>query len=260
MNYNYHTHTYLCSHATGTVEEYIEKAIAGGIKFMGFSDHIPHIDKNGTEEFYRVPCSKAEEYVNKISDMREKYKNEIELSIGFESEYYPDAFDDMLSRAISVGAEYLILGAHFLAEASAYTMMPTDSVDFLKEYVLNVTTAIKSGVFTYVAHPDILRFTGDDFAYCEQMRKICKASYEYNVPLEINFLGIRDRRNYPNENFWQIAGEEKSPVTFGFDAHTAEDACDLNSKDKAEEIVKKYNLNYIGKPELVKIKKHKVII
>ena len=41
MDYNLHTHTYRCSHATGTEREYIEAAISAGIKIMGFSDHIP---------------------------------------------------------------------------------------------------------------------------------------------------------------------------------------------------------------------------
>ena len=78
-------------------------------------------------------------------------------------------------------------------------------------------------------------------------------SREKNVPLEINFLGIRGGRHYPNEIFWEMAGEEKSPVTFGFDAHNTEGACDRESLSTAENLVNKYNLNYIGKPEIVNI-------
>lgn len=256
MNYNYHTHTYLCGHASGTFVEYIEKAISGGIEYMGFSDHIPHINKDGTQAGYRVPYSKAKEYVTELSALREKYRDKIEISIGFESEYYPDVFSNMVNCATSFGGEYLILGQHFLDESNPISAITsTDSPDFLEKYVLNVTEAIKSKVFTYVAHPDMLNFTGDKDVYCEQMRKICRASLEYNIPLEINFLGIRDNRNYPNEVFWEVAGQEKSPVTFGFDAHTVDSACDRESKKKAEEIVKKYNLNYIGKPEIIKLKK-----
>lgn len=255
MNYNYHTHTYLCGHASGTLDEYIEKAILGGIEFMGFSDHIPHINKDGTQASYRVPYTRAKEYVMEISSLREKYRDKIEISIGFESEYYPEVFSDMVKDAVSLGGEYLILGQHFLDESNPVSAItPTDSLEYLEKYAQNVTEAIKSKVFTYVAHPDMLNFMGDKGVYCEQMRKICKASYEHNIPLEINFLGIRGNRNYPNEIFWEVAGQEKSPVTFGFDAHTVDDACDRGSKKKAEEIVKKYELNYIGKPELIKLK------
>ena len=129
----------------------------------------------------------------------------------------------------------------------------TDDVDALKRYVDSVICAMKTKAFTYVAHPDIFQFIGDSDAYKKEMRKLCRASTELDVVLEINFLGIRDNRNYPDEAFWQIAGEEKSPVTFGFDAHDAMAAFDGESLKKAEELVKKYNLNYIGKPNLVSI-------
>lgn len=257
MNYNYHTHTYMCGHASGTLVEYVEKAIEGGIEYMGFSDHIPHIGKNGKESSFRVPYDKTNEYISNISALREVYKEKIEISIGFESEYYPDVFTDMVHYAMNAGCEYLILGPHFIQEEQTdkeHTINPTDSVEFLQQYVSNVISAIESGVFTYVAHPDILRFTGDDSVYREQMRKLCKASYKNNIPLEINFLGIRGNRCYPNELFWQLAGEEKSPVTFGFDAHTIDSACDKKSQIKAQEIVNKNNLNYIGKPEIIRLK------
>ena len=40
---NYHTHTYRCGHASMAPErEYVEKAIASGIKILGFSDHTPY--------------------------------------------------------------------------------------------------------------------------------------------------------------------------------------------------------------------------
>lgn len=86
------------------------------------------------------------------------------------------------------------------------------------------------------------------------MEKICRASKEYNIPVEINFLGIRENRRYPNPWFWEIAGKLGCPVTFGLDAHEAEAAYDGASLVKAKELVKKYNLNYIGRPKLLPLK------
>ncbi len=257
MTYNYHSHTYLCNHALGTPEEYILCAIDGGITHMGFSDHIPFVCGNGKESRYRVSTSDVCEYFSILNNLREKYKSQIDIKIGFEMEYYPKDFDRMLKSAIDYGAEYLILGEHFYCDESVcphYAVDPIDHEDILDEHVNCVVAAIKTGVFTYVAHPDILNFTVDKDVYREKMRKICVASREYDIPLEINFLGMRRGKNYPNEDFWCIAGEEHSPVTFGFDAHDVWEACDFYSLVKAQELVEKYNLNYIGMPKLKKIR------
>lgn len=254
MNYNYHAHTTRCGHAAGTEEEYILRAIQNGVTHMGFSDHAPYIFPDGYESYYRVPTAQVEDYFSVLGALREKYRNQIDLKIGFEMEYYPSHFRAMLDRAISWGCEYLILGQHFIGEEhpnGTYTGAVNESEDDLREYVSCVISAMESGVFTYVAHPDIFRFQGSDDAYRREMRKLCRAAREHNVPLEINFLGIRDGRNYPHEPFWAIAGEEQSPVTFGFDSHDAPAAYDGESLARAEELVRKYRLNYIGRPELI---------
>ena len=59
---NYHTHTSRCRHATGTDEEYIQKAIAEGVKILGFSDNTRtnmllldgHVTNVGAAEFGSV--------------------------------------------------------------------------------------------------------------------------------------------------------------------------------------------------------------
>ena len=253
MDYNYHTHTIRCHHASGAEEEYLLRAIEGGVKYMGFSDHFPFAFPDGYEGVSRVPVSEAKEYISELQKLRKKYKGKINIKIGFEMEYYPTYFKSMLNKAIEYGAEYLILGHHFLHEEQSdriHAYRLNDSVEDLQEFVEYVVRGIESRVFTYVAHPDIFNFTGDVNVYEYEMRKICRVAAMTNTPLEINFLGIRDNRKYPNEVFWKIAGEEKSPVTFGYDSHSVKDAYDIDSLQRAMEIVEKYNLKYIGKPKL----------
>lgn len=253
MNYNYHTHTYRCRHAEGSEEEYIQRAIQCGIKYMGFSDHIPFRCSDGYEAGHRVPFAEGRSYVEDISALREKYKDQIDIKIGFETEYYPDDFETILKGAVDFGAEYLILGQHYLGNehlGGAHTILATENKEDLIKYAALVISAIKSGFITYVAHPDMINFVGDQESYKNEMRKICVASREYNVPLEINFLGIHGHRNYPNEAFWKIAGQESSPVTFGFDAHDPQRAFDGESLKYAQKLVRRYDLNYIGRPEI----------
>ncbi len=254
MIYNYHTHTYRCGHAIGSDEEYIQRAIHCGIKYMGFSDHIPLMCDDGYESDYRVPMAQAKGYIEDLCLLKEKYKDKIDIKIGFEIEYYPDEFDNMVRNAIDLGAEYFILGQHYLANehfGGRHTMYSTKNAEDLKEYVSLVVSAIKTGFITYVAHPDVFNFIGDENQFKNEMKKICVASAEYNIPLEINFLGIYESRNYPNDVFWQMVGEIGSPVTFGFDAHSPDRSFDGKSLGIAKNMVDTYKLNYIGKPQII---------
>ena len=221
---------------------------------MGFSDHAPFVFPDGFESTHRVEFSKIEDYFSSIRALREKYKNEIDIKIGFEMEYYPAYFPAMYDIAYEAGAEYLILGQHYLYNehpngvASSYK---TENPDILREYVDCVIGGIKTGAFTYVCHPDMIKFIGDEEIYYKEMKKICEVSKEYETPLEINFLGIREGRIYPREIFWQIAGEVGAPVTFGMDAHSKEAAMDTESLKVAGDLVKKYGLKYIGMPKII---------
>ena len=253
MNYNYHTHTTRCGHASGTEREYIERAVANGVRYMGFSDHATFVFPDGFESHYRVPLAQAPDYFETISALREEYKDRIDIKIGFEMEYYPAHFDAMLKLVKELGAEYLILGQHFIGNEhpnGRHTYGRNDSAADLKEYVDCVVKGIQSGAFTYVAHPDVFSFVGDDAVYKTEMRRICEASKACSIPLEINFLGIREGRRYPTSLFWEVAGEVGCPVTFGFDAHEIAAAYDGESLKVAEEMVEKYGLNYVGKPEV----------
>ena len=225
---------------------------------MGFSEHMPYICSNGVEASYRLAVAEVKDYIAETSALREKYKDSIDIKIGFEIEYYEGFFEKMVKNAIAYGGEYLILGQHFIGEEYPAPEhkhifgLRNDEQEFIK-YADSIISAMKSGVITYVAHPDAYKWSGLKDIYSREMRRICKSSTEIGIPLEINFLGIRDERHYPNEKFWEIAGEEQSPVTFGFDAHDVLNACDRESLEKAQVIVEKYKLNYIGMPKIVDI-------
>ena len=71
INYNYHTHTKRCGHASGEDEEYVLAAIKAGIKELGFSDHIFY--PGLSQKPIRQDGSDFDDYVNSISNLREKY-------------------------------------------------------------------------------------------------------------------------------------------------------------------------------------------
>ena len=105
MIYNYHTHTERCGHAHGGDEEFINRAIEAGIKYLGFSDHMPMIFPDGYESSYRVPMSEAESYVSDLRKLREKHRDKIRAyrekpkqSLAYKSTEYSRAFSYKAER------------------------------------------------------------------------------------------------------------------------------------------------------------------
>lgn len=254
MHCNYHTHTYRCHHAVGEERAYIEAAIRGGITAMGFSDHVPLTFPDGYRSDYRIDAEADEEYMQTLRALREEYRADIRLYIGFEMEYYPRFFNAMLHRVRELGAEYLLLGQHFIRNElpphGRYAGIPDSDPAFLTAYVDEVIEGLQTGVFTYLAHPDLCRFTGDPAHYEREMRRLCRAAHDADIPLEINLLGIRDKRWYPTDRFWRIAGEEGNAVVLGCDAHDPAAAYDAASLPAARRLIAAYGLTEV-EPRLI---------
>ena len=244
---NYHTHTYRCQHAGGTEREYIERAIAAGIKKLGFSDHVPCPFKDGFVSKIRMRMSEAEEYVNTIRTLQEEYKDKIQIYVGFETEYIPEFFDEQVELFKKLGCDYMIMGQHFLrSEAEGpYAGKSHDSVAFLKAYVDSIIEGMKTGYFLYLAHPDLNNYNCDNSVYEKEMYRLCETLKELSIPLELNLLGIMNKKSYPREDFWEIAGKVGNDVILGIDAHQPEQIGHTETYEKAMEFVEKYNLKVI---------------
>ena len=75
--------------------------------------------------------------------------------------------------------------------------------------------------------------------YLSEMRRLCEAAKRLSIPLEINQLGYCDRRNYPSDLFFSIAGEIGNDVLIGCDAHHPKQLLDAYSIHGAEQLAKR---------------------
>ncbi len=221
MYANYHTHTPLCHHAFGTPEEYIEEGIRNGLRILGFSDHVPQIFENGYVSKIRMTPEEARGYVRELSALRERYRDKIELLIGYEAEYYPATWNATLSHIRECGCDFLILGQHFTGnEYDGLYVAKTDCDDgLLLQYADQSIAALRTGAFSAFAHPDVVRYTGDDDTYRREMTRLCRVAKEMDVPLELNLHGLHFQRHYPADRFWRIAAEVGNTCIIGNDAH-----------------------------------------
>ena len=244
---NYHTHTARCRHASGSEEDYVRRAIDGGLKVLGFSDHTPFLFPDGYYTHMRMFPDQLEDYAATVLALKEKYAGQIDIRLGLEVEYYPDRMEDLFKLIAPYEIEYFILGQHWCGneQGEPYNGRATEDNALLEKYCSQVIEAMETGWFTYLAHPDLLHFVGDPEFYQVQARRLCRAAKQYGIPLEINLLGLRTQRQYPRDDFWKIAGEEGCKVVIGSDAHTPEDVVDPVTEAKALAIVEAYQLQLL---------------
>ena len=178
MTANYHTHTWRCNHAEGTERSYVESAIASGKKILGFSDHSPQCFPDGYVSGFRMKLSQLEGYVQTIMELKNAYTDRIEIHLGVELEYYPVSFPELMPILRDTPVEYALLGQHYLGSEmnDRYSGAPTEDEHDLIRYCRQVREAMETGVFTYLAHPDLFRFVGDRKVYRTHMAEICRSA------------------------------------------------------------------------------------
>ena len=228
LQYCYHTHTKRCGHAVGNDEEYVKSAIKLGIKRLGFSDHI--ILPAGFEQpTIRGSFLLLNDYISSILSLKEKYKNEIEIHVGFEAEYYPNMigyYQSLLKDKI----EYLILGQHcYLDENNKfqfYFKKRSEDCD-IQKYTDDIIAGLKTGLFKYLCHPDLFMRSYDEWTdeLEDCSRRMLKTCEELNIPIELNLCGMRrsdwneNSRGYPTKHFFELVKEYHVKIVLGVDAH-----------------------------------------
>ncbi len=247
---NYHTHTKRCHHAIGEDEDYVKAAIKMGLKTLGFSDHSPWNYQSGFKPRMRMELKEFEGYLKSIRELKVKYADKINILVGVEAEYFPEYMEWFRNFKKEYELDYVLFGNHFYPddEKGRYFGRACDDDDFLKVYVNNCIDGLNTGLYNYLAHPDLFMRSRD---YFDEMclwasEKICAYAKERDVILEYNLEGLRNGSygyeiGYPSVDFWKVAQKYKVKAIVGVDAH------DPRSLENSERIDYAYQfLNSLG--------------
>lgn len=224
----------------------MQAAIRRGMHVLGFSDHVPYPFSNGHCSGFRMDPQEHRVYVREIQELQARYRDQIQIYIGYETEYYPKEFPAMLKNINQYPWDYLILGQHFTHNEydgawSGSKKVGTEA--HLVQYVNQVIEGMETGYFSCVAHPDLIWYREDAAIYQREMSRLCQAAIRLQMPLELNFLGLGEDRDYPYAPFWKMVGEMGAPVIFGCDAHVPEALLDEATYQKAISWQQQYGLN-----------------
>ena len=250
LPYNYHTHTARCNHAAGTDREYVESAIQAGVKVLGFSDHAPYLFPN--TDYYSAFRMKTDElfsYAESVRALQKEYAKDLRILLGFELEYYPAFHAEEMKFLSQVNPDYCIMGQHFGGNEIKDVYAPhTENEDTFRAYIQQVIEGLKTGHFAYLAHPDLAGYRYPKAVYEECYEELCKAAKALNLPLEINLLGLRTNRHYPDRRLFEIAAQVGNKIVLGVDAHAPREFHHTQSVETAMKMVKELNLQLIETP------------
>lgn len=247
--FNYHTHTYRCRHADidYSDNDYIKDYIKMGFKKVAFTDHSPQKNEIDKRPNVRMKYEERMEYLQSIKELKEKYKDKIDILSGYEVEYLPGEEENL--KKLKEETDILILGQHFIYDNNK-NLKPfkfrgervfTD--EELIRYARYIEKAMEYNIPDIIAHPDLFMINSKKFGKIEEQisHMICKSAEKYNIPLEINLNRIFDEiyyKNgqldesilniqeielsniaYPCKEFWNIATQYKVKVVYGLDVH-----------------------------------------
>ena len=273
---NYHTHTKYCGHAKGDVEDYVKEAVNLNMGELGISDHAPiplnhGMTKEEWEENYcyeNMDIITFDNLLKEIDNLKSKYN--IKLYKSCESEYLYN--NDDWYKELRSKLDYMILGIHFFngegRVLDTYKDINYKNVDCYYECAKR---AIETGLFDYLAHPDLYLFDYKSIngknEFDDKAKEIClkliDLCVKHDIYFEINTNGLKyskDKNNrdlwlYPNIEFFKVVKEymDKNPnklkLIIGADAHEPKALGNDNVKAVLE-MVKDLKLDVLNKMEI----------
>jgi histidinol-phosphatase (PHP family) len=225
---DYHIHTTLCHHAVGEPIEYVQAARKAGLTEIGFADHNPM-----PEQFdeWRMSIQDLPRYL----EMVEKVGSAgFPIRLGLECDFIEGYESWIETLAGKAPWDYFIGSVHYIAPGwdvdnpkylARFREFPVEDIWAL--YWKHYVRCIESGLFDFVAHPDLAkkfgyRPTGDLRRYYEPAIESMAAR---NVAFEINTAGLRKdaKEIYPALEFLQLAREAGVAMLINSDAHAPEE-------------------------------------
>lgn len=248
---NYHTHTWRCKHASGTVSDYAREAEKAGINILGISDHTPLPDNRWLR--VRMEMNELDPYLSEIDTAAEEFPG-LRILKGLEcdwAEEYRNFYQEELLDKRNL--DYIIGAVHWFPYHGEWLYTgEIETAGHLAAFADHIIKAMDSGLFSFIAHPDSYGIGYKEWDENSEScaKDIISAAADLNVILEINGYGLRkpeisfsegERRQYPLLPFWEFAGKEGITAICNSDAHEPGDVA--ASISEAEKIAERFSVS-----------------
>jgi histidinol-phosphatase (PHP family) len=233
---DYHMHTTLCGHASGSMDEYIRQAISLGLEEIGFSEHIflYHLPPEQRDPELAMREEQMPAYIEMVRRAQERYP--VTIRLGLEADYIPGQEDALAAILAQYPWDYVYGSVHFIdgwgLDDSRYIdgYSKWQIEDLYSEYFRLVCDAAATGLFDIMAHLDLVKKFG--FRPPERSKGDLGPLYEgvasslarAGVCIEASSGGLRQPAGeaYPHPDLLRACYQAGVPATLGSDAHKPE--------------------------------------
>ena len=226
IEYNLHSHNYLCGHARGTVSDYVSEACRNHMKCIGISDHI---GQPGHFNPYVKFEDFDQKYLSQFAVAERDFGDKIKICVGGEIEYTPENigyYEKLLTKL-----DYLILGQHVFRHngKTLNSFFDGNTEDKVLSYIKQVKEGVSTGLFAILGHPDVILSAGivptDNIKTA--FSDLIKTVRNKGVLVELNANGIRNNGFwYPSDMLIDACTETDAKVVISSDCHNPEVLCD----------------------------------
>lgn len=238
--YDSHVHTSFSTDCETPMEQMVLQGIQNGLRGICFTDHMDYQFpltynwdlKDGSAPFTFDP----EKYFSCITELKEKYKKNIELLTGVEIGLKKDAWMDNVTLSRNETFDYIIGSIHLVDNIDPYYPEYWEAFEekqgLLKYFETTYENLESLGELRIdsLGHLDyIVRYSPSGYQlysyrmFSEIIDEILRLIIESGISLEVNTSGYKNNGPMPNPNediirrYHELGGEL---ITFGSDAHT----------------------------------------
>jgi histidinol-phosphatase (PHP family) len=232
---DYHTHSYRCGHATGTMREYVEIAISRGIGDIGLTDHLYlyWLPDNERDSRWAMQESEYDAHYREMLEIREEYRGRINVRVAVEADYiagHEATLREVLSR---YEFDFVLGSVHFMDGwliddiDQSHRYREERVAEIYRRYFRNLQGAIATGAFDVLAHFDLPKKFG--FLPEDDLTGIVGETLDHvrdaGLCVEISSAGLRKPVGeiYPSATIVREMKRREIPIVLSSDAHAPDE-------------------------------------
>lgn len=268
---DYHVHSNFSSDGKASMEQMIEQAIKLGLKKICFTDHMDY-DYTEQKAGYNFIFD-VEAYQEKLSEMKDRFEDQIEILTGIELGLQPHLKERLNSLLQQNPFDFVIGSSHVVDRIDPYYQEywadRTTYEGVLKYYQTIIDNCNAFHGFHVYGHMDyIIRYIPGQSAenmrysyrdYSDILEECLKTILSHGNGIEVNTSGYKYGLEQPHpcieilRRYRELGGEL---ITIGSDAHEPKHLC--YDFDCAAELLKEIGFRYYavfvqGKPRYEKL-------